>query len=56
MVSIARATLVFIVSVSREVWERTVTVNGFSKGYVMTDWRVGYVARKDIIKAVIKMQ
>jgi len=46
-----------IASISREVWERTVTVNGFSKGYAMTGWRVGYAAaRKDIIKAMIKIQ
>jgi len=46
-----------IASVSREVWDRTVTVNGFSKGYAMTGWRVGYAAaRKDIIKAMIKIQ
>ena len=24
--------------------ERTVTVNGFSKGFAMTGWRVGYLA------------
>ena len=46
-----------VASISPEVWERTVTVNGFSKGYAMTGWRVGYAAaRKDIIKAMIKIQ
>ena len=46
-----------IASVSEEVRERTVTVNGFSKAYAMTGWRVGYAAaRKDIIKAMIKLQ
>ena len=46
-----------VASVSPEVWERTITVNGFSKGYAMTGWRVGYAAaRKDIIKAMIKVQ
>ena len=46
-----------IASVSPEVWERTVTVNGFSKGYAMTGWRLGYAAaRKDIIKAMTKLQ
>ena len=46
-----------IASVSREVRERTVTVNGFSKAYAMTGWRLGYAAaRKDIIKAMIKLQ
>ncbi|MEF8781775.1 MAG: pyridoxal phosphate-dependent aminotransferase [Haloarculaceae archaeon] len=26
------------------MWERTVTVNGFSKAYSMTGWRLGYLA------------
>lgn len=26
------------------MWERTVTVNGFSKAYAMTGWRLGYTA------------
>jgi aminotransferase len=26
------------------MWERTVTINGFSKSYAMTGWRLGYVA------------
>lgn len=46
-----------IASFSRDAWERTVTVNGFSKAYAMTGWRLGYAAaRKDIIKAMIKLQ
>ena len=46
-----------IASVSRGAWERTITVNGFSKAYAMTGWRLGYAAaRKDIIKAMIKIQ
>ena len=36
---------------------RTVTVNGFSKGYAMTGWRVGYIgAPLWIAKAANKMQ
>jgi aminotransferase len=27
-----------------DMWERTVTINGFSKSYAMTGWRLGYVA------------
>jgi aspartate aminotransferase/aminotransferase len=27
-----------------EIWDRTVTVNGFSKAYSMTGWRLGYLA------------
>jgi aspartate aminotransferase len=37
--------------------ERTVTVNGFSKGYAMTGWRVGYIgAPLWLAKAANKMQ
>jgi aspartate aminotransferase len=37
--------------------ERTLTVNGFSKGYAMTGWRLGYVAGPaDLIGAVLKVQ
>ena len=37
--------------------DRVITVNGFSKGYAMTGWRVGYLAaRKDIAAACDKMQ
>jgi aspartate aminotransferase len=39
------------------MFERTITVNGFSKGYAMTGWRVGYIcAPLEIAKAVEKMQ
>ncbi|MBF9253925.1 pyridoxal phosphate-dependent aminotransferase [Pontibacter sp. 172403-2] len=37
--------------------DRVITVNGFSKGYAMTGWRVGYLAaHKDIAAACDKMQ
>ena len=37
--------------------ERVVVVNGVSKGYAMTGWRIGYIgAAKDIAKACDKMQ
>jgi len=37
--------------------DRTITVNGFSKAYAMTGWRLGYVhARPDIIKGMLKIQ
>ena len=40
-----------------EMFNRTITVGGFSKSYAMTGWRVGYmVAHEDIIKASNKMQ
>lgn len=46
-----------VASISPEVRARTVTVNGFSKSYAMTGWRVGYAAaRADIIRGIIKVQ
>jgi aspartate aminotransferase len=37
--------------------DRVITVNGFSKGYAMTGWRVGYIAaHKSIADACDKMQ
>lgn len=37
--------------------ERTITVNGFSKGFAMTGWRLGYsVAVEPIAKAMARMQ
>jgi aspartate aminotransferase len=40
-----------------EVKDRVITVNGFSKGYAMTGWRLGYLAaRQDIAAACDKMQ
>ena len=39
------------------VADRVITVNGFSKGYAMTGWRLGYLAaRLDIATACDKMQ
>ena len=46
-----------IASISKDVWNRTLTVNGFSKAYAMTGWRIGYVAaNKTIIDAIKKIQ
>ncbi len=40
-----------------EMFERTITVNGFSKGHAMTGWRIGYmVAPKEIIEGSNKIQ
>jgi aspartate/methionine/tyrosine aminotransferase len=37
--------------------ERTITVNGFSKGYAMTGWRLGYLAAPlPVAKTVSKIQ
>lgn len=39
------------------MFERTITVNGFAKGYAMTGWRVGYIAApKWIADGANKMQ
>jgi len=46
-----------IASFSNEVYEQTITVNGFSKTYSMTGWRLGYTAApKDIAKAINSLQ
>ncbi len=38
------------------MYERTVIVNGFSKAYSMTGWRMGYLcAPKEIVKVMIKL-
>ena len=40
-----------------EVKDRTITVNGFSKGFAMTGWRLGYIgAPQDIADACNKLQ
>ncbi len=40
-----------------EFMKRVITVNGFSKSYAMTGWRLGYAAGpKDIIEAAVKIQ
>jgi aspartate aminotransferase len=39
------------------MWERTITVNGVSKAFAMTGWRIGYMgAPKWISDACVKMQ
>lgn len=39
------------------MFDRTITVNGFAKGYAMTGWRVGYIAApKWIVDGASKMQ
>ena len=38
------------------MWERTIVVNGFSKAYAMTGWRLGYTcAPAPIIKQMLKL-
>jgi aspartate aminotransferase len=44
-------------SFSPEVYRQTITVNGFSKAYSMTGWRLGYAAGpKEIIRAMSDIQ
>ncbi len=39
-----------------EMRDRTIVINGFSKSYAMTGWRMGYaMGHKDIIAAMIKI-
>jgi aminotransferase len=40
----------------KDLWERTITLNGFSKAYAMTGWRVGYVcAPETLCEAALKI-
>lgn len=44
---------VSIASLSKEVYDQTITVNGFSKAYSMTGWRIGYTAAPKAIADAI---
>ena len=46
-----------VASISEELRSRTITINGVSKAYAMTGWRVGYAAgRADVIKGISAVQ
>ncbi|MEA1972681.1 MAG: pyridoxal phosphate-dependent aminotransferase [Candidatus Cloacimonadota bacterium] len=46
-----------IASLSEEIYNHTITINGVSKAYAMTGWRLGYsVGPKDIIKSATRIQ
>ena len=48
---------VSIASLSKEAYDLTITVNGFSKSYAMTGWRLGYLAAPEAVaKAVDSIQ
>jgi len=48
---------VSIGSLSKEAYDLTITVNGFSKSYAMTGWRLGYLgAPEAVAKAVDSIQ
>ena len=47
----------FTIAQFSKLKERTLTLNGVSKSYAMTGWRIGYAAGpRDIIKAIRKIQ
>lgn len=47
-----------IASLNKQIYERTIVVNGVSKSYAMTGWRIGYLAcpDKQIVKAIGNLQ
>ena len=46
-----------IAEVEPNLYDRTLTMNGVSKAYSMTGWRIGYCAGpEDLIKAMAKLQ
>jgi len=46
-----------LASLGKEVYDLTITVNGFSKAYAMTGWRLGYIAAPEgIAKAIDSIQ
>ena len=48
---------VSIGSLSKEIHDLTITINGFSKAYAMTGWRLGYLAApEELAKAVDSIQ
>ncbi len=48
---------VSIASLSKDLFNLTITIGGFSKAYSMTGWRIGYIAApKPIAEAISKMQ
>src|ERR1700726_488556 len=48
---------VSVASLSKEAYDLTITVNGFSKTYAMTGWRLGYLAAPEAVaKAVDSIQ
>ncbi|OON91553.1 MAG: aspartate aminotransferase [Epulopiscium sp. Nele67-Bin001] len=48
---------VCIASLSDEIYNHTIVINGFSKGFAMTGWRVGYTASPlEVAKAMSNIQ
>ncbi len=44
---------VSLAALDKNIYDLTITVNGFSKAYAMTGWRLGYVAAPEPIAAAI---
>ena len=44
---------VSIGSLSKEAYDLTITVNGFSKSYAMTGWRLGYLGAPDAVARAV---
>jgi aspartate aminotransferase len=44
---------VSIGSLSKEAYDLTITINGFSKSYAMTGWRLGYLAAPDAVARAV---
>src|SRR5205809_2682870 len=44
---------VSVASLSKEAYDLTITVNGFSKAYAMTGWRLGYLAAPDAVTRAV---
>ena len=48
---------VSLLNVAPDLKDRVALINGFSKGFAMTGWRLGYLAGpKELVKAVAKIQ
>ena len=48
---------VSVASLGRDIYDSTITINGFSKAYAMTGWRLGYTAApKAIAEAIDNLQ
>lgn len=45
---------VSIASLGKDIYKRTITVNGVSKTYSMTGWRIGYLGASEAIASKIK--
>ena len=47
-----------VASISEDMFNRTITVNGLSKSVAMTGWRMGYLAtpKRELVKKMISLQ